>query len=584
MLFAAQSRRKGARPLAEGAHRLGDGPTLHLTFAGGGAEVRPIGGGHTDDGGQVAVWGTACLEPGALDRTCPIDGDFALCAARPQGLLLASGLAGGYRPIYCSWDRASETWFASTRLSALLTALSEPPPLDEDHLCALVLTHPWPEADKTTFRGVHCLPPGEMWVLSAEGHLARTAVELTWDEPTLGEDPFELARMLRNEFRDAALRAVVGEKRVAVAVGGGLDSSALLATVVGLAREHGAFEVDALSWDYRSHVGDDRPFLQQLLEHLGVGAIYESPSMAARWLHQNFVLDGAPAYGPAAPFGLGLMDLARRNGARVLLTGGGGDYAVDADPRLLVEHARHGGLMKSLAAAARLEGPWPGPSWRVWQFLFKPLVRSLLRPLIPDRIVAARRRGQMRRAPSWAGPRLRRHLRGLPLPESVAPPGLHATPCERYAWFVKQSWLIEGMRLRGQHEAAVDCVHREPYLDARFLRFVARIPPDLLWHGNLSRGLFREAMRGVIPEGVRLRRSKALQEPMLTQCVEAAGGFGALRPLATVRILADLGMVEPKPFLAAFDEWARLSRDYDWMQVWPVIAIEGFLRAREAMS
>jgi hypothetical protein len=65
--------------------------------------------------------------------------------------------------------------------------------------------------------------------------------------------------------------------------------------------------------------------------------------------------------------------------------------------------------------------------------------------------------------------------------------------------------MKEGM---AQIELASGCMHVYPYMDDEFVEFLASIPPEVFFHDGWVRGLFRHAMRGVIPEGVRTRRDK----------------------------------------------------------------------------
>jgi len=85
----------------------------------------------------------------------------------------------------------------------------------------------------------------------------------------------------------------------------------------------------------------------------------------------------------------------------------------------------------------------------------------------------------------------------------------------------------------------------------------------------------------MVPDEVRLRTTKAVMEPALTQMVEAAGGFRLLDDLGTVRLLADLGIAEPRAFRRSLDALARDPDHGPWVRLWPALATEAFLRARE---
>jgi asparagine synthase (glutamine-hydrolysing) len=139
-------------------------------------------------------------------------------------------------------------------------------------------------------------------------------------------------------------------------------------------------------------------------------------------------------------------------------------------------------------------------------------------------------------------------------------------------------YAVELGVIRGQFEAVTGCLERDPYLDDEFVRAVSRIPPTAFFHGGYFRGLLREAVRGTVPDEVRLRESKALLEPALAELVRGAGGAQALGDLADLRMLADLGLAEPKGFRTSFESFASHPEDGDWWSVWPALALEAFLR------
>jgi hypothetical protein len=61
--------------------------------------------------------------------------------------------------------------------------------------------------------------------------------------------------------------------------------------------------------------------------------------------------------------------------------------------------------------------------------------------------------------------------------------------------------------------------------------------------------------------------------------VKAAGGFGVFDPLIAMTALGDLGLVEPKAFRRSFGELVREPLNGRlWMELWPAITAEAFVR------
>jgi hypothetical protein len=109
---------------------------------------------------------------------------------------------------------------------------------------------------------------------------------------------------------------------------------------------------------------------------------------------------------------------------------------------------------------------------------------------------------------------------------------------------------------------------------------VASIPPEQMFLGDRSRGLFRHALDGLVPDSVRWRPDKASMEPALEQMFASIGGFDALGSLLTMEATADLGLVEPIPFREALERLVTgRASARGWPQQWGMLAVEAFVRS-----
>ncbi len=445
------------------------------------------------------------------------------------------------------------------RASRLASLVARSDAVDASRLACRVLSltpHAWLE--KTAYRGVaRPVPAG----------LAPSVL------PPLETNEAELVSSLRAELEAAVARAMRDTKRVAIMVGGGVDSSVLTALAVAEARRRGDVTVIPIALDYASD-GDDRPHLRALSAALGVEPVRVKPEDAGPIVTSSFVADASPATWPSVPLELAMAAAALREGAEVIMTGAGGDDLFDGSPYVLSDLARHHPL-RAVRDAARLVLPWRvSTPRRVADFVVRPFVS----PRIPAPIRAAHRRRRLDRAHPWAGPEARRALAAI----AAEAPRPTRTPEERYARFATSAHLVEVATLRTQFESASGLRRVDPFLDEALVAFTCRIAPAAFLMGHRLRGLFREAARGLVPDSVRLRTDKAAFEPAQARMVEAAGGFGALEPLARAARAADLGLVEPRVFRAEWDAFVRDPIDHDWLAVWPTLAVEAFLQGVSA--
>lgn len=355
-------------------------------------------------------------------------------------------------------------------------------------------------------------------------------------------------------------RALTGVKRVGVLAGGGLDSAALLALACRWAARSGG-SAFAVALDFASP-GDDRPHLRALEQHLACEVVRVTPEQAAPRLALLDGVDGAPFPWPTAPFDVEMLAVARANGAGRCLSGAGGDELFDGNPRALVGHVRRGQPRRGLRAMRRLTG-FDEPRSRVWSWMVRPLAATWQ----PASLRAWRAARHPEPAPSWAGPVARAFLRARSRIDRAA---AHRD-------------YIAGMRQQEIVASASDL--REPFLDADVIDALGTLPPEWLLHGDARRGLLREALRGLLPEGVRMRTDKARFEPALARFFDASGARDKLRGVASLTRLAALGIASSAHTGEAFAAFARDPQQGEpWLSLWPALATESFLRAAEGVA
>jgi hypothetical protein len=155
---------------------------------------------------------------------------------------------------------------------------------------------------------------------------------------------------------------------------------------------------------------------------------------------------------------------------------------------------------------------------------------------------------------------------------------LDSTPAERYERMTRQPFLADVTRLRSQQEEVMKGRAVAPLFDDDLLRLISRFPPLALMASGYLRGLMRQAVSDLLPAEVAWRPGKAFMDPAFAEMVRIAGGFEKLADLTNVQRLADLRLIEPRPFRAQIDRLARNPLDMSWAIVWSALSIEEFLR------
>ncbi len=533
------------------------------------------GGVHMDakEGWVAEGWvafGTAGFCPNSLQEA---RGDFALFALDRGGVVLATGRGGGYRPIYIA-SPSRELVVACTRLAPLLDLLPQRPPLDIEYLSSFLLHRAPKLPESTPYAGVQRLPMGESWLVRPGIQAERWSTVAPLVERELANDS-DLAIRLRLAITEATRRSAQNAARLAVGVSGGLDSSMLLSLLVSLAQA-GEISMPPAAFTYESVAPswhDDRPHLRSLEGHLGVRAHRIAPTDTKAFVGQLMVIDAMPAPSAMLSAARSVGAVARTQGVDVVLVGDGGDQILDGNPRLFGELARRGEILRALDGAFRTRGAdYQGRLERFARFFL-----TFLDPLLPRSGLRALRRRQQR-PPPWAGSALARRVDLFAAP-SLTPATLSESPGERYSRLLRWQTFGAWSLMRLQEELVGGYTLRSPFLDDEFLRFVATLPPLSLMRGGFRRGLLREAMLGLVPEDLRLRETKGTFYFFIEQTLAMAGGLDVLADLADVRMLADLGLVEPRSFQEFFDAFGGAPDDeatYD--DLWLVLSAEAFLR------
>ncbi len=265
--------------------------------------------------------------------------------------------------------------------------------------------------------------------------------------------------------------------------------------------------------------------------------------------------------------------------ADVPLHGGGGDTLLGG-PLPFAQLARRGHPLAAVAAAWRLRVPW--------QMSAMGRVRSLvISPLLPRAVVRRRRRRALGAA--WMTHRSLSVARDVSSSfEYQRAQDLPDTPDAWMRSLVDDQEQADVADLGGQILASTGNAPIDAFMDFEFVRFMLQIDPVLLSHGHEYRGLYRLAMRGILPEPLRNRQDKARYEPAIAETMLGSDAFGALQDLSSLEELATRDLVDPRTFGPLFDEWFAAVRrgervdpdpaDERWEAVWQLLSVEAFLR------
>lgn len=441
---------------------------------------------------------------GALDRLCGAFA-FALWDARVRQLTLVRDRFG-IRPL--AYAAAPGRLVVAGDLSTVLAGLDAPPPIDRDWVAGFLSGQADGTAE-TAWQGLRRLPPGHLMTAGPDGATApRAWYRLDRSAPSATADP---APALRAALAHATAEACADAPTAAM-LSGGLDSSTLALLSVGCG---GPVPRPALSLRYRDPALDEGRYIDEVLRRAAGGLSPvslpgETAATALFDIESQLDWQDQPVFAPGLDRNHRLCRAAADLGCTAILDGHGGDEVIGGGFRDIALIARAGRwpLALSLAARqARLSGEPPaqvlaallaaegrrgfgrlgrwalrdtGPGPQAWRALVHP-------DLVRDTRLVERVRAAMR-PPPW----------DPALPEGVR---LHAA-------MLTGPIAALAFETLGRAAQAQGVTPRYPFYDHRVVELCVWQPESAKVADGYPRALLRAAMRGLLPEAVRLRRDK----------------------------------------------------------------------------
>ncbi len=380
-----------------------------------------------------------------------------------------------------------------------------PVELDELYLAQILVSWPAYHGERTIHKQIKRLPPAHYVTVTQESVEVRQYWQVE-DTPELLLSRNDYIPAFLEVFDRAVLDRLRGDGNIGVMLSGGLDSSSVTVTGARHLREQGrrllAFTSVPIfasgAYVFRRHFGDESPFARDTAEAAGnvdlvpVDSAGLCPIDAIR---RSLRIALEPKHAASNAFWtLELRRMAAERGCRTLLTGVYGNQSISwggdifSQPTLV--QLRQLGWRRWLRQSVRRRAPR-----KVWRLYRRYRVKqqrwqdTAINPNFADRLDLLTRYLDAPRERQAQSPVLQRRL-GL---NSAASSFLGATQAETGAAF--------GLDVR------------DPTGDARVLAFCFSVPDRIFIdpETGVDRWLIREAMKGRLPESVRMNRRHGQQ-------------------------------------------------------------------------
>lgn len=371
--------------------------------------------------------------------------------------------------------------------------------------------------DQTFFEGIHQLAGGHALTLDAEGNFkVWQYYQLGYQTDFAEGDYQQQVETFRHLLTDSVRLRLRSDVPVGSSLSGGLDSSSvvtlanqLLQTEQGVKREVIGQQQRVFCAVYEGESFDESPHMQTIIQHTGAAGHFVRPTAEQLWDDlQKMVWHQDEPFNSTAIFAqYCVMRLARESGITVLLDGQGGDEVLAGYPfyygYFIAQALRSGKIGTALqeGLAAKQLG---GVSWAQLIALTGWNVSPSALRAIGWRLGGAKLLSNKPISSNLVDADFQKHYHQAAQIKHRAYPTL----AQKLYDDVTQTSIPILLRYEDRNSMAFHIEARVPFLDYRLVEFAFKVGAQGHIRQGWSKAILRDAMQGILPESIRLRKDK----------------------------------------------------------------------------
>ncbi|MDQ1379838.1 MAG: hypothetical protein QOJ71_557 [Actinomycetota bacterium] len=461
----------------------------------------------------------------------------------------------GIKPLY--YVDGPEGFAFASELKALFQNARVARRPDVDALRRFLLFRLHDDGEDTFFDGVKRLLPAHTMLVRPDGIVK---IERYWHPPvnlefasTRSDDDY--AQEFAQRWDDVIRRHLISDVPVGVPLSGGLDSSGVATTMARLSSSgtdlhtQGLYTFSAL---YPGESIDESEYIHEVERAIGSTPHYVYPQLDDFWneIDEWIWYQEEPTIASAPYAYYSVYRLAGQH-VKVMVSGNGGDELLAGYIPYFRAYLSSAIAQRHYLAAARevVKG----------RDLYKKYAGELIRSKLPSRGRNAINARELLQAGSTSGVQF----------------ASHKNLNERLASDVLRYSTPDLLRYEDKNSMAFSVESRVPFLDHELVEFIFSLPIDQKIKGGWNRAVYRNAMKGRMPERNRLRRSKiGFTNPDIMWMKAKAP---EIRAVFSSPELASRDLYNPEQLVTAWDEYLA-GRPGDGLIFWRVLVTELWMR------
>jgi len=471
---------------------------------------------------------------------------IALWDGRTRTLIAARDRAGE-KPLY--WTLTPRGLFLASEMKALLVRPEVTRELDPESLDQF-LTYEYVITPRTILKGIHKLPAGS-WLRYRDGEVT---VHRYWDPaaiPVRAWDTGEAVEALRACLRRAVTSQMMADVPLGAFLSGGVDSS----TLVAFMSEASSQPVQTFSIGFDDGSYNELPYAREVAAAFGTDHREQVVSPALGELFDTLVVHLDEPLADTSIFPTYVVSRLARQHVTVALSGDGGDELFGGYDAYVAQRAV--ASWGRLGAAAAIAGLIPPAAQK------KGLVNGLKR-LVQGAAEAPASIGHYRWM-TYLGPRAKRRLYAGGLRDALARSDVYQPVREVLARYGGDDalnrqlyadlviWLADDILVKvDRMSMATSLETRAPFLDTEVMELAFSMPGSLKIRGGERKWVLKEAMRGLLPDGVLTRRKEGFSIPVRAWL--KADLQPLMRSLLSPERIRARGLFEPAEIARLMDE------------------------------
>ncbi|MDQ1459674.1 MAG: hypothetical protein QOI08_1158 [Actinomycetota bacterium] len=461
----------------------------------------------------------------------------------------------GIKPLY--YVDGPEGFAFASELKALFQNARVARRPDVDALRRFLLFRLHDDGEDTFFDGVKRLLPAHTMLVRPDGIVK---IERYWNPSvnpefasTRSDDDY--AQEFAQRWDDVIRRHLISDVPVGVPLSGGLDSSGVATTMARLRSSgtdlhtQGLYTFSAL---YPGESIDESEYIHEVERAIDSTPHYAYPQLDDFWneIDEWIWYQEEPTIASAPYAYYSVYRLAGQH-VKVMVSGNGGDELLAGYIPYFRAYLSSAIAQRHYLAAARevVKG----------RDLYKKYAGELIRSKLPSRGANAINARELLQAGSTSGVQF----------------ASHKNLNERLASDVLQYSTPDLLRYEDKNSMAFSVESRVPFLDHELVEFIFSLPIDQKIKGGWNRAVYRNAMKGRMPEKNRLRRSKiGFTNPDIMWMKAKAR---EIRAVFSSPELAARDLYNPGQLVTAWDEYLA-GRPGDGLIFWRVLVTELWMR------